>query len=1493
MTDKILRFLTSIKIEDPERFDVDFDFIGYNPYTAVKTLDMVILKKSPWEYSLAEEFLMAVSTITYPYTLRFNYLESPTAKDAIALFDSWLLSVHHTVANYEVKEESESTVLFVFPDVESEKNGQAVIAEFKKFLDFFNYDVEVKGSVGLFKQPKEIKPIMEEKPGVAEASSQPVPEKEETVEESESNEKEETPVEEKKETGEEILKSAEALILEKMNVNLKKMEEEREFARKTHKGNYTICEHVADVYKAGKENVDFVGYIYRGETKPTKSGKWCLSGEIADLTSGIAFRAYSNNTSLTQEFLKSITPDEKKHNRFLVRMRGAVSTDRYSGNPEIFVHFIDQLPPEPMREDPEEEKRVELHLHTNMSAMDGLPEPIDYAKLAKNMGMKAMAITDHGVLQSFPAGQSAGLKTGIKIIYGCEFYMVDLEQKVIDNVCDRGLLNATYCVFDTETTGLSAKYDRMTEFGALLIKNGQEIGRIDFFCNPGMKIPEKIVAKTRITDEMVKDGADDVEANRKITEFAKDAIFVSHNADFDMGFLNSMRERLGLEPFSNPVIDTLGLSRIMFPDSPSHRLGRLSKNLGLDTYNDDDAHRADFDAGALVYVWNAILARLSENNPNITHRDLSLLKADEEKLCKHLRAKHVVALAKNEKGLAALYKLVTDGHLKYLARVPLIPRTVLNENRENLLLGSACSNGEVFDTAQTRGMDALKKACSFYDYIEVQPIENYSFLVNSGDVSSKDYVLQLLRDIISAADSIGKPVVATGDCHYVNPEDKILRDVYINSLGIGNGRHPLNPIWRDKMPRFENPDVHFRSTKEMLDSFIPWLGEERSREIIIKNTNMIADQIEVFYPVKKDTYAPNANLPQSADEIRKLCESNLKKFYGENPDPFIRKRLDDELNGIIGAGYSVTYYIAYRIIKKATDDGYIVGSRGSVGSSFAATMAEITEVNPLPPHWRCPKCKHLDWGKDYAPGVLSGFDLPERNCPECGSKMIADGQNIPFQTFLGFNADKVPDIDLNFPNDYQAKAHDYTRVLLGANNVFRAGTIATVAAKTAFGYVRKFFETNGRNPDEIPAAYVGYLSFLCMGVKRTTGQHPGGIVVIPSDHDKFEFTAIQHPADDKEADWLTTHYEFASLHDELLKLDLLGHVDPMAMRLMSLMAKVNYHDIPMNDPKVISLFTSPAELHLSHNYLGSKTGTTAVPEFGTDLAQRMLETAQPKCFNDLLIMSGLAHGTDVWANNAEDLILSKTATLQQVIGCRDDIMSYLISMGMDSTESFKIMEDVRHGKGLKKEYEADMREHNVPDFYITSCNKIAYLFPRAHATAYVQMAVRVAYFKLYYPLVFYAVFFSVRCDDWDIKTMIEGEDAIIAWLDDYKVRFSGRGAEKPKPKDKNLYSTLQIALEMLERGYHFEKIDIMKSDATIFQVDEANKALIPPFSVIDGLGAAAAESVVEARKDGAFLSQEDLLKRTKLNGTNVEDLKKLGALGDLGETNQMSLFEFM
>lgn len=1616
MLTKIQRFLYSIGLDDVDRFDLSFVLTARNPYNH-EQIDMVIEKSAPWDYALLDEFIVAASTIQYPHTLRFSYLNEPSEEDAAGLFFDWYFRRYGAVPPFSLEKKQEGVLVIAYPSAEEQDKNNRAIKDFRDLLKYVNYPFaiveeiaapkEEEKPIPLVPEPEpepETVPVKEVNPGAltAEEASldevlnlddpipedepeepkvepepvkkpepkpepqpepepEPVQEEEEPAceEEPEESEEEDSDDDEPEEVEPEEDEPADAPLHEdaqrfieedaayykaageealfrqfEAHQEWKKEQENRE--RVWTKGNYTIVQNINAIYDMTPGNVEFEGEVFQVKPGLTRGGKATNSFSMGDATNAINLRAFEGR--MKREEIEGIKVGER------YRIRGAIDVDKFTRSKVIVVHFLNKLPPKEPRKDDEEVKRVELHLHTNMSTMDGVQPFGNFYDAARAMGMKAIGLCDHGAVQSFPAAEEARNKhleslkgkdteeKPLKILYGVEFYMFDPTFHAIMNPANIPLKNARYCVFDTETTGLSCRHDKIIEFGGVVMENGRIVKSFGTLINPECDLTEAegALAINHIDPDEVRRSPTFQQVLPKIQEMFQGAILVAHNAPFDIGILNTTLIEHGLEPIQNPVIDTVALSRYLFPTAARHREGDMLRRLGLgESYDDDSAHRAVYDATALSEGWQEIVFRLEHRHGGITHADLANLSIDDPRsrvgfdetdpacqkeeeeyrlFCRHMHPLHLTAYAKDKQGVHDLFELTTASLTTYMGRLPMIPRQLIAEKREHLLLGSACFNGEIFDLAMTRNRDDLVEAVRFYDFIEIQPLENYSYLLNMGRISSKERLIMLLRDIIEAARIAGKPVVATGDAHYVDPEDKIYRDVFISAKGIGNGSHPLFPPAREKMPYFDNPDQHFRTTREMLDSFRQWCTESEAFEFVVTNSNAIADMIEDgIVIVDKKTYTPDANLPNSDVILRELCEKNFHKNYDYDfdDDPkvheavnFAWERMQKELKGIIGSGYSVTYYIAHRLIKLANEEPekFIVGSRGSVGSSFAATMAEITEVNALPAHYHCPNCHFLEFQDTNV--YRSGYDLPDRVCPKCGHKLESNGQNIPFETFLGFHAEKVPDIDLNFEDESQHRAHDYCRNLLGANNVFRAGTIETVAEKTAFGYVRGYFEKIGKDLSKINPNYIAYIASHCQGVKRTTGQHPGGIVVIPADHSVYDFTAVQHPADDIHSDWLTTHFDFHALHDEVLKLDILGHVDPMAMRLYRDLTGIEIESIPLNDPKVLSLFSSEKELKMHRNYLNCDTGATALPEFGTTQGMQMLSTIRPKTFNDLIIISGLAHGTNVWAGNAEDLV-KQGKSINEIIGCRDEIMTYLISMGLDSSMAFKIMEGVRKGKKLRADQEAAMRAHGVPEFYIDSCNKIKYLFPRGHAVAYVTMAVRVAYFKLYYPLEFYAVFFSVRSDDWDIPTMIAGEEAVIARIKEWGPRLKDR--DNPlSTKEQNQYKTLLVALEMLERGYKFLNIQLYRSDYKMFVVDHEHKGLIPPFSVIDGLGQNVGKTICEAREEKnewgekkKFISKQDLLQRTRLSNTLLKKLDDLGVLEGLSETNQVSLFEFM
>ena len=1097
------RFLKKINIENIEDFDMSFDICEWDPLDK-SVLIMEIRKDIPWTYSLLRTFLEAISTIKdYRYSIHYHYNIAPNEEDVYHLLTEWYYDTTHLAFLEDYCFEG-NHILIKTNEPEKLKNE---LSGFKNLLEVIDYPFKIQVEM-----------------------------KQESFDNNNLNKHEDD--EEEEYFDEEAYFQQRAL--ERENEANKTIEEYVAFdnAEKKHNSPYKLIK--IGLIDTNSENVDFNGKLFSCSETTTKKGTLIEVYGVADVETGDAIhvKAFESGKYFTPEKLHSLQIGMN------IRVRGTATYDQFSKELLVMARFIDILPPDNLRTDEEENKRVELHLHTKMSTMDGVTNIEDYVRLASQMGHKAIAVTDHGVVQAFPAAQKAGKDNNVKILYGSELYVVDDEVNAIKNPCDQELQRAEYVVFDFETTGLSAKYDDIIEFGAVKFSQGMVCDRIDLFVQINRPLPKKIIELTGITDEMLKGQNTLLEALQKIRKFIGNAILVSHNADFDIGFLNAACKKVGEKVFTNPVVDTLAIARYIFPESKSHRLGALCRNMDV-IYDEDAAHRADYDAQVTNEVWQAMIAVLTKDNVHLKHADLGNLKLKEEHY-KNLRPYHVVALAKDNDGIKDLFKLVSESHIKYFANVPKVPRSLLGKMRSHLLLGSACFNGEVFDTAMTRTEDVLEKVISFYDYIEIQPDANYSYLINMGEIEDINYLHKLINDIIQAAEKEQKLVVATGDVHYLNPSDKIYRDVFISAKAIGNTNHPLMPYARERMDYFENPDQHYRTTREMLDAF-NYLGTEKAYEIVVTNTNLIADKIPLLKPLKDKLYTPT--IENCENLLRELCYNTAHEMYGEDLPTIVKERLEKELEGIINNGYSVIYYIAHKIIKKSNEDGYMVGSRGSVGSSFVATMAKITEVNPLPPHYLCPHCKHSEF--DGLPEVSSGFDLPEKNCPVCGTKMNHDGQNIPFATFLGFNADKVPDIDLNFPGDYQSRAFLYTKELLGPDNVFKAGTIETVADKNAYGYAKGYFERVwpklGKSIDNINKAQIEYLAAGCTGVKRTTGQHPGGIVVIPTGYEVYDFTPIQYPADDKDSEWRTTHFDFHAIHDNILKLDLLGHVDPMAL----------------------------------------------------------------------------------------------------------------------------------------------------------------------------------------------------------------------------------------------------------------------------------------------------------------------------------------------------------
>ncbi|SDJ71711.1 PolC-type DNA polymerase III [Sediminibacillus albus] len=1194
------------------------------------------------------------------------------------------------------------------------------------------------------------------------------------------------------------------------------------------------------------------GYVFDAEVRELRSGRHLLIVKVTDYTDSFQLKMFSKGDQDAEKFARV-----KKG--MWVKARGSIQTDNFTNELTMMVQDINEIKPEKRKDKADDgEKRVELHSHTAMSQMDAVVSASSLVEQAAEWGHQAIAITDHAVVQSYPEAYAAGSKHGIKIIYGLEANVVDDGVPIAYNEKDLILEDATYTVFDVETTGLSAVYDTIIELAAVKIKDGEIIDRFESFANPHHALSQTTIDLTGITDDMVNNAPEVSEVMRDFHEWMGDSVLVAHNASFDMGFLNEGLKKIGYQKAENPVIDTLELARFLYPSLKNHRLNTLCKMLDIEL---TQHHRAIYDAEATGYLlWK--LLKESFNKEIVNHNQFNQ-HMGEGKAYQRSRPFHCTLLAANEVGLKNIYKLVSMAHVDYFYRVPRIPRSQLQKFREGILVGSGCDKGEVFETMMQKSKEEAEKAAEFYDYIEIQPPSNYYHLIEKELIGNEAQLFDILKNLVDMAESMGKKAVATGNTHYIDQQDKLYRQILISSQSG-------NPLSRQTLP-----DVHFRTTDEMLECF-DFLGKQKAREVVVANSQSINDLIEEIVPVKEDLYTPN--IDGAEEEIREMSYSMAKSIYGEELPELVVKRIEKELDSIIGHGFAVIYLISHKLVKKSLEDGYLVGSRGSVGSSLIATLTEITEVNPLPPHYVCPSCKYNEFFNDGSVG--SGFDLDDKDCPKCGSPLKKDGQDIPFETFLGFKGDKVPDIDLNFSGEYQPKAHNYTKVLFGEDNVYRAGTIGTVAEKTAYGYVKGYASDHQL---QYKNAEVDRLVQGCTGVKRTTGQHPGGIIVVPDDKEIYDFTPIQFPADDRNSEWKTTHFDFHSIHDNLLKLDILGHDDPTVIRMLQDLSGIDPKTIPTDDPEVMKIFSGPEALGVTPEQINCKTGTLGVPEFGTRFVRQMLEDTNPKTFAELVIISGLSHGTDVWLGNAQQLINDGICNLPDVIGCRDDIMVYLMHKGLDASLAFKIMEFVRKGKGLQDEWIDEMKKHGVPDWYIESCKKIKYMFPKAHAAAYVLMAVRIAYFKVHYPIFFYSAYFTVRAGDFELDTMIKGSEAIKKRIQE--ITAKGNDAS---PKEKNLLTVLEISLEMNARGFSFQKVDLYKSSATDFLVE--GDTLIPPFNAVDGLGTNAALNIVKARKEGEFLSKEDLRERSRISKTVLEYLDNHGCLEGMADANQLSLF---
>lgn len=1135
---------------------------------------------------------------------------------------------------------------------------------------------------------------------------------------------------------------------------------------------------------------------------------------------------------------------------------GSVRIDNYDG--ELTLHPTDIMQIKRVRRsDNAEEKRVELHLHTQLSQMDALINPADAVKMAHEWGHSAVAITDHGNVQGYPIAMEAAEKLGMKVIYGIEAYFVDDTARAFYGK-DNGIkFTDTFTVFDIETTGLSAANNHITEIGAVKVREGNILDVFCTFVDPGEHIPENITELTGITDEMVKGAPTEPNAVKEFLKFTGDDMLIAHNAGFDISFIRRVCEQNDI-PFDNSYLDTVAMSRYVNSDLKKHKLDTLANYFGLGEFNH---HRASDDAEMLAAIFFKMTDKLrSEGVLDI--RSMESVMSDNVDP-KKLRTNHMTILVKNQMGLKNLYKLVSLGYLSYYAKNPRIPKTVLQQYREGLIVGSACSDGVLYSAILSGKPESeLLDICDFFDYLEIMPLCNNRYLIDKGTVADDEGLRDINRKIIELGEKTGKPVVATCDAHFMDEEDEIYRQILLAGMKFSDfGR---------------KTGLFFRTTEEMLKEF-DYLTPEKAYEVVVANTNLVASWIEDVRPIPKGTYTPK--MEGAEDDLQRMCWERAKQLYGDPLPAIVHDRLDRELTAIIKHGFAVLYMIAQKLVKYSEDEGYLVGSRGSVGSSFVASMAGISEVNPLPPHYYCTECKYSEFVTDGSVG--SGFDLPDKKCPNCGAMLKSDGHDIPFETFLGFYGDKSPDIDLNFSGEVQGRVHKYTEELFGAENVFRAGTLGTLADKTAYGFVVKYLENKGMM---VNRAEINRLIAHCVCVKRTTGQHPGGIIVVPREYDIYDFTPVQHPADDAGSDIVTTHFAFSYLHDTILKLDELGHDIPTKYKMLERYSGTSVMDVPMNDPSIYALLESPAPLGVTAEDIGCEIGTLGLPELGTRFVQQVLIEARPRTFADLLQVSGLTHGTDVWLGNAQELIRDGVCDISEVIGTRDGIMLVLIQKyGLEKAQAFKIMEDVRKGKGLKPEYEEDMKAHGVPDWYIASCKKIKYMFPKAHAAAYVMSAIRLGWYKIHMPLVFYAAFFSAAPGGFDAEIVMRGRSGIKKVLGE----ISEKGNDITQ-KDASLASTLQLANEALARGINFLPVSFDKSDAFAFLPEDGKIRL--PFSSLSGVGDTVAQSIARVRDEGNVLSVEELRIRAKLSKSVIEVLQNHGALDGLSATNQITFF---
>ena len=1204
------------------------------------------------------------------------------------------------------------------------------------------------------------------------------------------------------------------------------------------------------------------GKVITVEARELRNEKTLLIFGLTDFTDTITCKIFLKN-----EQAPDVTGKIKKGS--FLKLRGMALLDRYDKEISISsivgIKTIDDFTV--TRKDESPRKRVELHAHTLMSDMDAVVDVKDLVKRAMSWGHPAIAITDHGVVQSFPEANHC-LHGGedFKIIYGMEAYLVDDLKEICENIKGQSI-HDTCVVFDIETTGFGPVNDQIIEIGAVKVVNGQIVDKYSTFINPDIPIPYHITQLTSITDDMVMDSPKIDVILPEFLEFCGDAVLVAHNASFDVGFINKKAEFLGIET-DFTVVDTVGIARLLLPHLSRFKLNVVAKELGISLENH---HRAVDDAGATAEIFVKFIEMLEEKGVT-TLEELEAMNVMTPEMIKKLPTYHAILLAKNDTGRINLYKMVSMSHIDYYQRRPRIPKSLLQKNREGLILGSACEAGELYQAIlREKPREEIDRLAKFYDYFEIQPLGNNQFMIEDDkfDIKSNDDLIELNKKIIALGEEYNKLVVGTCDVHFLDPEDEVFRRIIMAGKGFKDADN--------------QPPLYLRTTEEMVEEFM-YLGREKAEEIVIDNTNKIADMIDKISPVRPDKCTPV--IENSDQQLRDICYSKATSMYGQDLPVQVKERLEKELTSIIGNGFAVMYIIAQKLVWKSNEDGYLVGSRGSVGSSFVATMSGITEVNPLPAHYYCTNCFYSDFDSPEVKAFAgkSGCDMPDKTCPVCGKPLSKDGHEIPFETFLGFYGDKEPDIDLNFSGEYQAKAHDYTEVIFGKGQTFRAGTIGTLAEKTAYGFVLKYNEEHEvvKRRSEVERIAQG-----CVGVRRTTGQHPGGIVVLPLGEEIYSFTPVQRPANDMTTKTITTHFDYHSIDHNLLKLDILGHDDPTMIRMLEDLTHVDAQKIRLDDEKVLSLFENLSALNITKEDLGGcDLGSLGIPEFGTDFVMQMLRDTKPKTFSDLVRISGLSHGTDVWLNNAQYYIAKGDCTLSTAICTRDDIMTYLIHTGVENGLAFKIMESVRKGKGLTPDMEKAMIEAGVPEWYIESCKKIKYMFPKAHAAAYVMMAFRIAYFKVYYPLAYYCAYFSIRASAFNYELMCMGRERLEFYISDYKKR-----SNELSKKEQDTLKDMRIVQEMYARGFEFMPINLYTAKAHLFQIIDGK--LMPSFSTIDGLGDKAAEAIVEGVKQGKFLSRDDFKQRCKVSGTVVDVMADLGILEDMPISNQMSILDFM